>query len=133
VVLIDTSVWIDFFNGRETAPVRWLKDLIEREEDICLSDLILTEVLQGFKSDKDFMSARRHLLKFPIFRLKGIESWIGAAQIYRACRKQGLTIRKTADCIIAQTAIENRLQLLHHDDNFEAIASACALKMYRGV
>jgi predicted nucleic acid-binding protein len=133
VILIDTSVWIDFFNGRETVPVCRLKDLIERDEDICLSDMILTEVLQGFKHDKDFTSARRHLLKFPTYRLKGIESCTGAAQIYRACRKKGLTIRKTADCIIAQTAIEHQLHLLHHDDDFEAIASVCALQIYRGM
>jgi len=133
VILIDTSVWIDFFNGRETAPVCWLKDLIEREEDICISDLILTEVLQGFRHDKDFASARMHLLRFPAFRLKGVESCASAAQIYRACRRQGLTIRKTADCIIAQTAIEHRLQLLHHDDDFEAIALVCALHIYRPV
>jgi len=132
VILIDTSVWIDFFNGRPTLSVHWLKDLIEREDDICLSDLILTEVLQGFRRDKDFASARKHLLRFPLFRLKEIESFIYAAQIYRTCRRQGLTIRKTADCIIAQTAIENQLHLLHNDDDFEAIASVCALKIYRG-
>ncbi|MHC9544403.1 MAG: PIN domain nuclease [Vulcanimicrobiota bacterium] len=132
MILIDTSVWIDFFNGREALSVRWLKELIEREEDICLSDLILTEILQGFRHDKDFVSARRHLLRFPTFGLKGIESSISAAQIYRACRKNGLTIRSTVDCIIAQTAIENRLILLHHDNDFETIASVCALKIYRG-
>jgi len=132
VILVDTSVWIEFFNGRATSQVCLLKDLIDREEDICISDLILTEILQGFRLDRDFASARRHLVRFPILRLKGIDSYIEAARIYRTCRKKGLTIRKTADCIIAQTAIENRLHILHRDDDFETIASVCELKIYRG-
>jgi len=124
-------VWIDFFNGRDSGSVRRLRELIEREEDLCISDFILTEVLQGFRRDRDFLSARKHLLRFPVFRLRERESYIGAAQIYRACRRRGLTIRKTVDCIIAQTAIENRLPLLHEDTDFDAIATVCPLKIHR--
>jgi predicted nucleic acid-binding protein len=130
VTLVDTSVWIDFFNGLETAVSRLLENLILAEEDVCISDFILTEVLQGFRSDKEFEIAKRHLLKLPIYGINGNNSYVKAAQIYRVCRKKGFTIRKTADCIIAQTAIENGLVLLHRDSDFDLIAKVCALKLY---
>jgi hypothetical protein len=128
VILVDTSVWIEFFIGIDSVAVHLLEDLIEAGEEVCISEYILTEVLQGFRNDKDFELARKHLLRFPIYSLKGISSYIQAAQIYRTCRKNGVTIRKTADCVIAQTAIENKLILLHHDADFDRIASVCPLK-----
>ena len=128
-ILVDTSVWIDFFNGISSLSKMALHNLLEAEEDICISDYILTETLQGFKDDKEFEAAKRHLLNFPIYRLKVPESYIHAAQIYRACRKKGVTIRKTADCLIAQTAIEFRLFLLHNDNDFDRIASICNLRI----
>jgi predicted nucleic acid-binding protein len=130
MILVDTSVWIEFFNGIGATGVRMLEELIEWEEDVCISDYILTEVLQGFKRDRDFELAQKHLLCFPLYSLKGLDSYIKAAQIYRKCRKQGMTIRKTVDCMIAQTAIENNLILLHHDSDFDKIASVCPLKIY---
>ena len=131
MILVDTSVWITFFNGISTVPVDLLQDLIEGEEDVCISDYILTEILQGFKKDEDFELARKFLLRFPIYSLEGPLTYIEAAQIYRKCRKQGITIRKTADCIIAQTAIENELSLLHDDADFDRIASVTKLKIYK--
>jgi len=131
MILVDTSVWIKFFNGVDAVSVRLLEDLIDAEEEVCISEFILTEVLQGFKKDGDFELARHHLLHFPIYSLSGFDSYIKSAQIYRKCRKQGITIRKTADCIIAQTAIENRLILLHDDTDFDRIALACPLKIYQ--
>ncbi len=128
-ILVDTSVWIDFFNDVSSLPKIALHNLLQAEEDICISDYILTETLQGFKDDKEFEAAKRHLLNFPIYRLKVPESYIHAAQIYRACRKKGVTIRKTADCLIAQTAIEFRLFLLHNDNDFDRIASICNLRI----
>jgi predicted nucleic acid-binding protein len=130
MILVDTSVWIEFFNGADTFVVRLLEDLVEAEEEVCISEFILTEVLQGFKKDKDFELARQHLLYFPVYSLNSLDSYIKAAQIFRKCRKQGITIRKTADCVIAQTAIENRLILLHDDTDFDRIASACPLRIY---
>ena len=130
MILVDTSVWIEFFNGIDSMAVRFLGHLIETAEEVSISDYILREILQGFKKDKDFELARKHLLQFPIYSLKGIHSYVQAAQIYRRCRIEGMTIRKTADCIIAQTAIENKLALLHHDADFDRIASACPLKIY---
>lgn len=131
MILVDTSVWIEFFNGMDTTDVRILGNLIELEEEVCISDYILTEVLQGLRRDRDFEIALKHLLHFPVYSLKGLDSYIKAAQIYRQCRKQGVTIRKIADCMIAQTAIENNLVLLHHDSDFDKIASVSPLKIYR--
>lgn len=131
MILIDSSVWIPFFNGTETKPVRILEKIIAEEEDVCISDYILTEVLQGFKRERDFVSAHRHLMTFPVYSLRSPDAYIDAAQIYRMCRKKGMTIRKTADCLIAQTAIEHDLYLLHDDDDFDRIASVCPLRIYR--
>ena len=131
MILVDTSVWIEFFNGMDTAGVRMLEDLIEREEEVCISNYILTEVLQGFRRDRDFELAQTHLLLFPVYSLKGMDSYVKAAQIYRKCRKYGITIRKTADCIIAQTAIENKLLLLHNDSDFDKMAPVSGLKIYQ--
>jgi len=131
MILIDSSVWIHFFNGTDTETVRVMEKVIAEEEDACISDYILTEVLQGFKRDKDFLTARRHLMRFPVYSLKTPDAYIKAAQIYRLCRKKGITIRKTADCLIAQTAIEHDLYLLHEDGDFDRIASVCPLKIYK--
>lgn len=128
MILVDTSVWINFFNGVKTLTVDFLEELIEAEKDLCISEYILTEILQGFKKDRDFKLARQHLLNFPVYQLNGIDSYIKAAQIYRKCRRKGITIRKTADCIIAQTAIENQLLLLHNDVDFDKIALCCPLQ-----
>ena len=130
MILVDTSVWIEFFNGIDSTAVRLLGHLIETAEEVSISDYILAEVLQGFKRDEDFELARKHLLRFPVYSLKGMDSYIRAAQIYRRCRREGVTIRKTADCIIAQTAIENKLALLHHDADFDRIASVVPLRVY---
>jgi len=133
MVLVDTSVWIKFFNDADSLAVYLLEELIEAEEEVCISEYILTEVLQGFKKDRDFELAQKHLLHFPIYSFHSLDSYINAAQIYRKCRKRGITIRKTADCLIAQTAIENGLFLLHEDADFDRIASVFPLKIYQKI
>ena len=130
MIMIDSSVWIDFFNGSEEDAVSALVRLIDDEEEIYISEIILTEVLQGFKDDREYEEARQCLLRFPIARLRDTNSYLEAAQIFRQCRKQGITIRKTADCLIARTAIENDLFLLHQDSDFDRIAMVCPLKIF---
>lgn len=122
MILVDTSIWIDFFNGSDSIFKRKLHQLIE-EDDLCISDLILMEILQGIKLETDFQKVKEHLLSFPVFALKSTASYIKAANIYRECRKKGVTVRKSIDCIIAQTAIENKLLLFHNDKDFDLIAS----------
>ena len=129
MILVDTSVWIPFFNGTPSEKAEMLAHLIDREEDVCISDFILMEILQGFRSDKEFELARKFLLRFPLYSPAGLSSYASASQIYRKCRKQGITLRKSVDCIIAQTAIENGLTLLHGDSDFDRIASVVRLKL----
>ena len=130
MILIDSSVWIAFFNGSGGKAVSVMETLIDNEADVWLSEYILTEVLQGFREDREYEAARQCLLRFPIARLRDTDSYLEAAQIYRQCRRQGITIRKTSDCLIARTAIENDLYLLHQDSDFDRIASVFPVKIY---
>ena len=131
MILVDTSVWIEFFKGTGSSCQHLLHDLIEAEEDVCLADIILAEILQGIRKDNDFKKARNFLLEFPVYSLKGIDSYIAAADIYRLCRKRGITLRGLPDCFIARIAIENGLTLFHRDKDFDAIARVIKnLKVY---
>ena len=131
MILVDTSVWVDFFRGAKSPQREILRRLIEDEEDIAITEIILTEILQGIKYDRDFRRIKALLLDFPIFRPRGIETYLKAAQIYRGCRKKGVTVRKTIDCIIAAICIENNLTLLHHDRDFNLISSCTRLKCFK--
>ena len=130
-ILVDTSVWIDFFNGIKSVASGILYKMLEAEDSICISDIILAETLQGFRSDEDFESAKTHLLYFPVYSLGSPDSYIKAAQLYRMCRKKGIIVRKTIDCLIAQTAIEHHLVLLHRDKDFDKIASVSGLRVHQ--
>jgi len=132
MILVDTSVWIDFLKGANSKERRALHRLIEEEEDVSITEIILTEILQGIKEDKDFKRVKDYLLEFPIYGPEGIETYLRAAAIYRDCRKKGKTVRKTIDCIIAAICMENGLTLLHRDSDFELIAACTGLKCYRG-
>ena len=133
MILVDTSVWVDFLRGGKSVHREALHNLIEDGEDICITEIIFTEILQGIKSDKDFGVMRDYLLEFPIYAPKGVMIYLNAARIYRDCRKRGKTVRKTVDCIIAAIAIENGLTLLHKDRDFDAIASCVSLKVFGGL
>lgn len=129
MILVDTSVWIDFLRGVNSPQRRTLHRLIENEEDISITEIILTEILQGIKEDKDFKRVKDYLLEFPIYGPRGIETYLKAAEIYRDCRKKGKTVRKTVDCIITAICLENDLTLLHKDNDFELIGACIELKV----
>jgi predicted nucleic acid-binding protein len=131
MILVDTSVWIDFLKGANSRERHTLHRLIEEEEDISITEIILAEVLQGIKEDKDFIAVRDYLLEFPIHRPKGIETYLKAAGIFRDCRKKGKTIRKTVDCVIAAICIEHNLILFHKDSDFDRIGECTGLKVLR--
>lgn len=131
MILVDSSVWIDFLKGTNSRERRALHRLIEEEEDVSLTEIILAEILQGIKEDKVFKKAKGYLLEFPIHRPKGVETYLKAADIYRDCRKKGKTVRKTVDCIIAAICIENDLVLLHKDSDFDHIGACVPLKLYK--
>lgn len=129
MILVDTSVWIDFLQGKDTGYRHTLHNLINKEEEICLTGIILTEILQGIHDDKTCQEMKRYLLEFPIYEAEGVNTYIEAAGIYRACSKRGKTVRKTIDCLIAAIAIENDLTLFHNDRDFNSIAECTELKI----
>ncbi len=129
MILVDTSVWIDFLCGRDNKYYRTLYELIEDGEDIALTGIIITEILQGIRNDKDANRTKEYLLRFPIYN-PDTDTYILCAQIYKECQKQGKTVRKTIDCLIAAVAMENDLVLFHNDRDFDSIAACCELKVY---
>jgi hypothetical protein len=128
MILVDASVWTDFLAGRGTPHRPILRQLIEKEEDICITEIILTEILQGIKDDDVYETTKLYLLEFPIIRPKGIETYLAAAEIFRKCRKHGRTVRKTVDCIISAIAQENGFTLFHNDNDFAIIEKCIGLK-----
>jgi predicted nucleic acid-binding protein len=117
MILVDSSVWIDYFNGTDT-PQTFKLDSLLGVELLGIGDLILTEVLQGFRSDSDYHIAKKLLTSLTPFSMLGCEAAIKSADNFRTLRKQGITIRKTVDVIIATFCIENGHSLLFSDKDF---------------
>lgn len=118
MILVDSSVWIDYFRGTATPQADRLDSLLGAEL-IAIGDLILTEVLQGFDSERDFSLAARLLTSLFIVDLAGRDIALQAAKNFRALRARGVTVRKTIDAIIATRCIESRLPLLYSDRDFD--------------
>jgi len=119
-VLVDTSVWIDFFHGTQTAKVALLESLITRREDICCCGFVLTEVLQGIRNNREYL-ATKQILDGLIYLDCGRSTFELSATIYRELRKNGATIRNSVDCLIAATVIQHGVHLLEKDRDFEHI------------
>lgn len=119
--IVDSSVWIDFFNGRTTPQTDLLARVIGRQE-IGLGDINMFEVLQGFRAQSDFDRAKAALLRFSVFPIGGVDTAIKAAGYYRSLCRQGITVRKTVDCLLATFVIENSHSLLHNDRDFDHFA-----------
>jgi len=130
MVLVDTTVWIDFFTARSSDHVVALENLIRDREDICICGIVLTEVLQGIGKDSEFKKTR-DLLTNLLFLPMPYPVFLKAAEIYRDLRRKGITIRKTVDCMIASVAIENNIPILHNDKDFKAIEDVFGLKCYK--
>jgi len=128
MTIVDSTVWIDYFNGvisKET-------DLLDRKlatERIGIGDIILSEVLHGFIEDKAFEKAKTYLLTLPCFDLCGKTIALKSAENYRSLRKKGITVRKTVDMIIGTFCIENDLPLLHSDRDFDPMEKHLGLKV----
>jgi len=129
MVLVDTSVWIDFFAGRNDSHVMSLQEAIESEEDLSLCGVILVEVLQGIRSDADFTKTKVYLGDLVFLPMRHA-TFVKAAELYRSLRKKGVTIRKPVDCMIASVAIEYNVQLLHNDRDFNHIAKNSTLRIF---
>jgi predicted nucleic acid-binding protein len=130
MIVVDTTVWIDFFRETHSAFDRHLAGMIEEQAPVALTDIIYCEVLQGIRDDAQYQQTRDLLRAFPILRVHGLDTFERAATLYRACRKRGLTIRRTADCLIAATCLEAGAALYHNDRDFDAIAKVAPLGIY---
>ena len=119
MLLVDSTIWIDYFNGLVSAETDYLDQVIGHES-ILVGDLILAEVLQGYRSEVDFEQARQALIRFDLVSLISPALAVQSARNYRYLRQQGLTVRKTIDCLIATYCIENLIPLLHNDRDYDA-------------
>ncbi len=129
VILVDSSVWIDYFSGNGTREAEFLDETLGNRA-VAIGDLILTEVLQGFRQDRDYKIARSLLEELTIFELlgRGREMAVKSAENFRKLRKKGVNIRKTTDVIIASFCIEHRLPLLFSDKDFRPFVEHLGLR-----
>jgi predicted nucleic acid-binding protein len=128
MVIVDTTVWIDYLGGADNRETEWL-DRELGQQPFGLLDLILCEVLQGIRADTAFNQVRKDLLKFEIFDSGGAESAIASARNYRSLRSQGITILKTIDCLIATCCIRDGHALLHRDRDFDPFEKHLGLRV----
>ena len=123
MILVDTSVLIDFFKGEDNESCRKLTEVLETPISFGITSQILQEVLQGARSITEYRKLRRYLESQRFFHPKDpVTTYAQAAKVYFDCRKKGFTIRSTIDCLIAQIALENDLSLLHNDNDFDVRA-----------
>lgn len=128
MILVDTGVWINYFRGKVSPEAAYLAGAIERDEDLCISGIILTEILQGVTSEKEYQSVKS-LLGTLIFLSMSKESYELAANIYRRAKENGCTIRNTIDCLIAACAIFHDTVLLQNDKDYQVIHRFSKLKL----
>lgn len=127
MIVVDTMVWADWFNGADTAAVDRLSRALD-QQDAGLAPVILTEVLQGFRAERDFEQARVLLTQLPMLPLD-TDGHAAAARLFRRLRRRGVTVRGTIDCIIAQTCIAAGVELLSTDQDFAGIARHTPLRL----
>ena len=126
MTIVETSVWIDLLYGRLTAQTEWVGRNIS---NIALTDLILTESLQGIRPDALYIATHKHLLELHVFDTGGTDLAVASAQNYRALRKKGMTIRSTIDCLTATFCILQGHSLLHNDRDFDPFEKHLGLKV----
>lgn len=127
MIVVDTSVWVDLLNGRDTVQVRRCTELIREGAPVGLTDVIFTEVLQGLRSEEEAALLESRLRLFPVLSLQPLADHVLAARLYRQARRSGVTIRKTLDCLIAAPCIRTGSALLHADRDFDRLASCTEL------
>lgn len=131
MIVVDTSVWIEFFKGTGSSFDQHLAELIRVDAPIALTEVIYCEVLQGIRDDSVHARVREILQAFPVLLLDGLRSADRAVALYRACRRRGFTIRSTLDCLIAAVCLDAGAELFHHDRDFDVLAKVADLKLYR--
>ncbi len=127
MIFVDSSVWIDYFNGKKTPQTDWLDSSLGNSP-VIMGDLVLAEVLQGFQNDREFKIARDLLLGMPFMPMVGRALAVKSAVNYRTLRKKGVTVRKTIDVMIGTFCIHYGLPLLHDDRDFDPMVEFLGLK-----
>ena len=130
MIVVDSNTWAEFFNGVETPHVHRLDVALGNEEDLAVIPIIISEVLQGFRTDTGFERARRVLVSLPVIH-PTVECHERAAQLFRSLRRKGVTVRGAVDCVIAQTCLDVDSELLSPDSDFERIARHTPLRLWR--
>jgi predicted nucleic acid-binding protein len=130
MVLVDTTVWIDYLGGVSNAHTEWLDEAQQRMR-LGLTDLILCELLQGVRGDALFAQVRREMLRFEVFPTGGMEMAVLSAQNFRTLRAKGITVRKTIDCLIATFCLTEGHSLLHRDRDFDAFEQYLGLRVIK--
>ena len=128
MVIVDTTVWVDYFNGVAAPHTDWLDRELDRQR-LGLTDLILSEVLQGVRDEREAAAARRELMRFEVLSMGGVPLAVAAAANYRSLRAKGRTVRRTIDCWIGAFCLLNNHSLLHHDNDFEPFEEFLALRV----
>lgn len=128
-MLVDTSVWIDFFNGYQSKQAELLASAIADAESIVVPGIVLTEILLGLNNDAEAARISNLLDAFDVVVEPARADYLEAARIYRLCRAKGFTVRSTIDCLIAQLCLRDDLVLLTKDRDFKAIASCLPLQL----
>ncbi len=128
MTMVDTSVWVDYFRGTPTPEAVWLEQAITHDADICICGTVLTEVLQGVRSDAELSTVQQAMDEL-IYLETSRNDHVHAAEIYRAARKKGKTVRNAVDCVIAACAIAHDIPLLQSDRDFETIATVSKLRL----
>lgn len=128
MLVVDSTVWIEYFNGLANPQTDYLHNILDKTP-ILIGDLILAEVLQGFRQDPDFEKARRTMGRFLRVNMVSPSLALQSARNYRLLRQKGITVRKTIDSLIATYCIENDHELLHNDNDFDGYEKHLGLRV----
>lgn len=131
MIVVDTSVWIDFFRAADTWQVHRLTQQLDADQPIALTDIVFSELLQGVRDERAVRRVERRLLAHDLLTLEPLADHRRAARLYRICRRKGVTIRRTLDCLIASVCIRERVPLLHADADFDRLATHTSLRVVR--
>ncbi|HET9809976.1 MAG TPA: PIN domain nuclease [Candidatus Limnocylindria bacterium] len=130
LIVADTSAWVEFLRGTKHRVAITLRELLERNEDVAITEVIIAELLSGTRAGSATRDLRSRLLSFRLLPLEGLADFEEAAAIYRACREGGETPRSLSDCLIAVPVITASASLLHNDADFDVIARHSPLKIH---
>ncbi len=131
MVIVDTSVWIDLLRGVFSSRAMRLSEILEDpQQDVALTDVIFMELLRGVTRERQVPELARQLRAFPILRLRGLEDFDRAAELSRAARRTGISLRSSLDLLIATICVRDGLPILHADRDFDRLASCTPLRVF---